>query len=85
MPAGCDIKGHYAMRAWPYRGIYHLPGCGSYRRTKAKRWFCSEEEALAARFRKAYTCGWWAEIAPMVNIDVINDERRSRQQGLGHG
>jgi endonuclease YncB( thermonuclease family) len=59
MPAGCDIKGHYAVRAWPAAGIYHLPACGSYRRTQAKRWFCSEEDALAAGFRKAYTCGWW--------------------------
>lgn len=59
MPAGCAIKGHYATRAWPAKGIYHLPECGSYRRTKAKRWFCSEEDALAAGFRKAYTCGWW--------------------------
>jgi endonuclease YncB( thermonuclease family) len=59
MPVGCDIKGHYAFRAWPSAGIYHLPACGSYRRTQAKRWFCSEAEALAAGFRKAYTCGWW--------------------------
>lgn len=59
MPAGCEIKGHYALRAWPSSGIYHLPSCGSYRRTKAKRWFCSEEEALATGFRKAFTCGWW--------------------------
>ena len=59
MPMGCEIKGHYAVRAWPYAGIYHLPNCGSYRRTKAKRWFCSEEAALEAGFRKAYTCGWW--------------------------
>lgn len=59
MPAGCAIKGHYAIRAWPSAGIYHLPGCGSYRRTRAKRWFCSEDDALAAGFRKAYTCGWW--------------------------
>jgi hypothetical protein len=59
MPVGCEIKGHYAVRAWPSAGIYHLPGCGSYGRTKAKRWFCSEQEALAAGFRKAYTCGWW--------------------------
>jgi endonuclease YncB( thermonuclease family) len=59
MPVGCEIKGHYAIRAWPSAGIFHLPSCGSYRRTKAKRWFCSEEEALAAGFRKAYTCGWW--------------------------
>ena len=59
MPMGCAIKGHYAVRAWPSVGIYHLPGCGSYGRTQAKRWFCSEEEALAAGFRKSYTCGWW--------------------------
>ena len=42
MPAGA-IKGHYATRAWPSKGIYHLPECGSYGRTKAKRWFCTEE------------------------------------------
>ena len=59
MPAGCAVKGHYATRAWPSKGIYHLPECGSYRRTKVKRWFCSGEDALAAGFRKAYTCGWW--------------------------
>ena len=59
MPAGCFIKGHYALRAWPNAGIYHLPTCGSFDRTKAKRWFCSEEEALAAGFRRSYTCGRW--------------------------
>jgi endonuclease YncB( thermonuclease family) len=59
MPSGCEIKAHYALRAWPYAGIYHLPSCGSYRRTRAKRWFCSEEAAVAAGFRKSYTCGWW--------------------------
>jgi len=56
MPAGCEIKGQYTRRAVPYRGIYHLPGCSSYQRTKARRWFCSEEEALAGGFRKAFTC-----------------------------
>jgi endonuclease YncB( thermonuclease family) len=59
MPSGCEIKAHYTLRAWPYAGIYHLPSCGSYRRTRAKRWFCSEEAAVEAGFRKAYTCGWW--------------------------
>ena len=58
MPTGCEVKGHYTLRAWPYDGIYHLPGCRSYRRTKAMRWFCSEEDALAAQFRKAFTCSW---------------------------
>jgi hypothetical protein len=32
-PPGCPIKGTYARRAWPYRGICHVPRCGSYRRT----------------------------------------------------
>jgi endonuclease YncB( thermonuclease family) len=60
-PAVCanPIKGHYTLRAYPSRGIYHLQACGSYRRAKAKRWFCSEEDALAAGFRRSYTCGWW--------------------------
>jgi hypothetical protein len=58
-PVGFEVKGHYAVRAWPYAGIYHVQGCGSYRRTKAKRWFRTEEDAIKAGFRKAYTCGWW--------------------------
>lgn len=57
MTGGCEIKGKYALRAWPYMGIYHLPNCGSYRRTrKPDRWFCSESDALAAGFRSSYTC-----------------------------
>ena len=57
MPPGCPIKAKLALRAVGYEGIYHLPGCGSYRRLKeANRWFCSEEDALAAGFRKALTC-----------------------------
>lgn len=57
MPGGCEIKGKYALRAWPYLGIYHMPSCGSYRRTtKPDRWFCSEDDALAAGFRSSYTC-----------------------------
>jgi endonuclease YncB( thermonuclease family) len=58
-PPGCDIKGKYALRAQftGHRGIYHVPGCGSYRRTvRADRWFCSEQEALAAGFRRSFTC-----------------------------
>lgn len=57
MPGGCEIKAKYALRAWPKLGIYHLPGCGSYRRTtKPDRWFCSEDDAMAAGFRGSYTC-----------------------------
>jgi hypothetical protein len=34
-------------------GIHHLQGCRSYPGlTKSKRWFCSEDEAQAAGFRK---------------------------------
>jgi endonuclease YncB( thermonuclease family) len=58
-PGGFQVKGHYALRAFPHKGIYHLQSCGSYGRTKAKRWFRTEADAVAAGFRKAYTCGWW--------------------------
>jgi endonuclease YncB( thermonuclease family) len=60
MPPGCAIKGMTAMRAQigGYLGIYHVEGCASYGRTRQPhRWFCSEEEAQAAGFRKSYTCG----------------------------
>jgi endonuclease YncB( thermonuclease family) len=59
MPPGCSIKGKFAVRAkvTGYRGIYHLEGCSSYRTLKnPNRWFCSEEDAQAAGFRKALTC-----------------------------
>jgi endonuclease YncB( thermonuclease family) len=57
MPPGCPIKAKLALRAIGYDGIYHLPGCGSYRRARqAQRWFCTEEDARAAGFRKALTC-----------------------------
>jgi endonuclease YncB( thermonuclease family) len=58
-PIGFQVKGHYTLRAFPHKGIYHLQSCGSYRRTKAKRWFRTEADAIAAGFRKAYTCAWW--------------------------
>jgi endonuclease YncB( thermonuclease family) len=59
MPPGCPIKGKVALRALltGHRGIYHLEACRSYPGLKnPNRWFCSEEEALAAGFRKAFTC-----------------------------
>ncbi len=59
MPAGCDIKGKTVLRsqAAGYRGVYHLASCRSHPRTKpVHRWFCTEEEAQAAGFRKSYTC-----------------------------
>ena len=59
MPPGCKIKGKYALRALltGHRGIYRLLGCSGYRRTKRPdRWFCSEEDAIAAGFRLSFTC-----------------------------
>ena len=59
MPSGCSIKGKFAMRARVTGnvGVYHLQACRSYPAlTKPDRWFCSEEDAQAAGFRKAYNC-----------------------------
>jgi endonuclease YncB( thermonuclease family) len=58
MPAGCNIKGKYAVRArvTGNTGIYHLQTCRSYPGLDQDRWFCSEEDAQAAGFRKAYNC-----------------------------
>ena len=60
MPAGCPIKGKYAVRARVTGnvGIYHLQSCRSYPGlNNSERWFCSEDDAEAAGFRKAYNCG----------------------------
>ena len=59
MPSGCSIKGKFAVRARVTGnvGIYHLQGCRSYPAlTKPDRWFCAEEDAQAAGFRRAYNC-----------------------------
>jgi endonuclease YncB( thermonuclease family) len=59
MPGSCNIKGKYAARArfTGNVGIYHLQGCLSYAgTTKPDRWFCSEDDALAAGFRRAFNC-----------------------------
>jgi endonuclease YncB( thermonuclease family) len=59
MPPGCSIKGKFAVRArvTGNAGIYHLQGCRSYPGlTEPDRWFCSEEDAQAAGFRRAYNC-----------------------------
>jgi endonuclease YncB( thermonuclease family) len=59
MPPGCSIKGKYAVRARVTGniGIYHLQTCRGYPAlTKPDRWFCSEEDAQGAGFRKAYNC-----------------------------
>ena len=59
MPPDCPIKGRINLRSQVtgYQGIYHLPGCRSYERTRTpNRWFCSEQEALAEGYRKSFTC-----------------------------
>lgn len=59
MPPSCSIKGKLAVRARVTGniGIYHLRGCPSYSgTTKPDRWFCSEDDAQASGFRKAYNC-----------------------------
>ena len=55
--SSCDIKGNISSGGH----IYHLPGCGSYNQTvinesQGEKWFCSEEEAVAAGWRKAKNC-----------------------------
>jgi endonuclease YncB( thermonuclease family) len=59
MPPGCSIKAKFAVRARVTGnvGIYHLQGCRSYAPlTKPDRWFCSEDDAQASGFRRAYNC-----------------------------
>ena len=59
MPPSCSIKGKFAVRARVTGnvGVYHLQGCPSYPAlTKPDRWFCSEQDAEAAGFRRAYNC-----------------------------
>ncbi len=58
-PDGCAIKGKLAKRArlTGNVGVYQLRGCPSYASLeKPNRWFCSEDDARAAGFRKAYNC-----------------------------
>jgi endonuclease YncB( thermonuclease family) len=59
MPPRCSIKGKFAVRARVTGniGIYHLQGCRSYpAMTRPDRWFCSEDDAQAAGFRRAFNC-----------------------------
>ncbi|MGE0698117.1 MAG: thermonuclease family protein, partial [Hyphomicrobiaceae bacterium] len=54
-PAGCPIKGNVT----PNGRIYHVPWSPWYGRikmdgSKGKRWFCTEQEAIAAGWRGAH-------------------------------
>lgn len=53
---GCNIKGNISVNTG--ERIYHVPGQKFYSETiitagKGERWFCSEDEARAAGWRKA--------------------------------
>lgn len=57
-PVSCLIKGNVSSSG---EKIYHLPGCGSYEKTaidesRGEKWFCSEDEAVSAGWRKAKNC-----------------------------
>jgi micrococcal nuclease len=54
----CTIKGNISSTK---EKIYHMIGCGSYGKTtidesKGEKWFCTEQEALDAGWRKALNC-----------------------------
>jgi hypothetical protein len=54
---GCGIKGNISQNTG--ERIYHVPGQKYYSATKinllkGERWFCSEEVARAAGWRKSY-------------------------------
>lgn len=55
--AGCTVKGNISTTSG--ERIYHLPGQKYYTQTRidwlrGERWFCSEEAARAAGWRKSY-------------------------------
>lgn len=56
LASGCSIKGNISINTG--ERIYHVPGQEHYWETKispqyGERWFCTEEEARAAGWRKA--------------------------------
>lgn len=58
VPGSCSIKGNIGSTG---EKIYHIIGCGSYIKTvidesKGEKYFCSEQEALSAGWRKALNC-----------------------------
>ncbi len=58
LSSSCVIKGNISSSG---EKIYHLPGCGSYDKTsidesKGEQWFCTEDDAVSAGWRKAKNC-----------------------------
>ena len=58
MPPSCAIKARFALRARVTGnvGVYQLQGCRTYAGFRPDRWFCSEDDAQAAGFRRAFNC-----------------------------
>jgi hypothetical protein len=55
---GCLIKGNVSAKG---ERIYHSPGCRNYAATnvdpaRGERWFCTEQEAIAAGWRRTKVC-----------------------------
>jgi endonuclease YncB( thermonuclease family) len=57
-PPDCGIKAKFAVRARVTGnvGVYQLRGCPSYAGLTPDRWFCSEDDAEAAGFRRGFNC-----------------------------
>jgi hypothetical protein len=54
--SGCDIKGNISVNTG--ERIYHVPGQTYYSETridllKGERWFCTEQDARAAGWRRS--------------------------------
>lgn len=59
MPSGCNIRAKQVRRAkfTGHVGVYLIPQCQNYAtQPKPDRWFCSEDDARAAGYRKALNC-----------------------------
>ncbi len=59
MPSGCNIRAKQVRRAklTGNVGVYLIPQCQNYAtQPKPDRWFCSEDDARAAGYRKALNC-----------------------------
>jgi len=58
-PHNCLIKGNISFTS--KEKIFHSPGCDSYKKTiinqnEGEKWFCSEDDAIKAGWRKAKDC-----------------------------
>jgi len=57
----CDIEGNLGKREHGEKKTYHYSGCSEYDRVVVEldigeQWFCSEEEAIKAGYKKSEHC-----------------------------